>query len=124
MLPHYSAFKVAETFSVLTNLYPGRIDLGVGRAPGSDMKTARMLATDGIPKFERFPQLVEELRQMLNDDEFRPSVTPKPAEPPPIWMLGSSPDSAMLAGRLGLPYNFALFINSDFISSPIKIKNL
>ncbi len=112
MLPHYSAFKVAETFSLLANLYPGRIDLGIGRAPGSDMKTARMLATDGVPKFERFPQLVQALRQMLNDDGFRPKITPKPAEPPPIWMLGSSPDSAMLAGRLGLPYNFALFISS------------
>ncbi|MGB0389395.1 MAG: LLM class flavin-dependent oxidoreductase [Ardenticatenaceae bacterium] len=113
MLPHYSAFKVAETFSLLSNLYPGRIDLGVGRAPGSDMVTARILATDGKPKFERFPQLVQDLRRMLNDDGFRPKVTPRPSEPPPIWMLGSSPDSAMLAGRLGLPYNFALFINSS-----------
>ena len=113
MLPHYSAFKVAETFSLLSNLYPGRIDLGVGRAPGNDMQTARILATDGKPKFERFPQLVQDLRRMLNDDEFRPKVTPKPSEPPPIWMLGSSPDSAVLAGQLGLPYNFALFINSN-----------
>lgn len=112
MLPHYSAFKVAETFSLLTNLYPGRIDLGIGRAPGSDMKTAQILATDGRPKFERFPQLAQELRQMLYDDSFRPKVTPKPTTPPPIWMLGSSPDSAILAGQLGLPYNFALFINS------------
>lgn len=112
MLPHYSAFKVAETFSVLATLYPGRIDLGIGRAPGSDMDTARILATDGRPKFERFPQLVEELSTMLNDPTFRPKVMPRPPKPPPIWMLGSSPDSAILGGRLGLPYNFALFINN------------
>lgn len=115
MLPHYSAFKVAETFSLLSNLYPGRIDLGVGRAPGSDMRTAQMLATDGRPKFERFPMLVEELRHMLNDKEFRPRVTPESPEPPPIWILGSSHESALLAARLGLPYNFALFINSQMI---------
>lgn len=112
MLPHYSTFKVAETFSVLATLYPGRIDLGVGRAPGSDMETARVLATDGQPKFERFPELVQELRQMLTDPDFRPKVMPRPPEPPPIWMLGSSPDSAVLGAQLGLPYNFALFINN------------
>ena len=116
MLPHYSAFKVAETFSLLSNLYPGRIDLGVGRAPGTDMQTARALATDGQPKFERFPHLVQELRQLLNDPDCIPKVTPEPAEPPPMWMLGSSPDSATLAGQLGLPYNFALFINNQMSS--------
>ncbi len=112
MLPHYSAFKVAETFSLLSTLYPGRVDLGVGRAPGSDRDTARILATDGRPKFNRFPQLVEDLRMMLNDPTFRPKVMPRPSDPPPIWMLGSSPDSAALAGQLGLPYNFAVFINN------------
>lgn len=115
MLPHYSAFKVAETFSLLSNLYPGRIDLGVGRAPGSDMRTAQVLATDGRPKFERFPTLVQELRTMLYDETFRPRVTPTTNNPPPIWMLGSSHESAILAGQLGLPYNFALFINGQMI---------
>ncbi len=113
MLPHYSAYKVAETFSLLSNLYPGRIDLGVGRAPGSDLKTAQVLATDGKPKFERFPQLVDELRHMLHDDSFRPRVTPAPSGDLPIWILGSSHESAILAGQNGLPYNFALFINSQ-----------
>ncbi len=115
MLPHYSAFKVAETFSLLSNLYPDRIDLGIGRAPGSDMRTAQVLATDGRPKFERFPQLVQELRTMLYDESFRPRVTPAADNPPPIWMLGSSHESAVLAGQLGLPYNFALFINGQMI---------
>lgn len=113
MLPYYSPFKVAETFSVLANLYPDRIDLGVGRAPGGDMQTAQALATDGHPKFERFPELVEQLGVILHDRDFRPRITPALSQPPPIWMLGSSPDSAILAARLGLPYNFALFINSN-----------
>ncbi len=112
MLPHYSAFKVAETFSMLASLYPDRIDLGVGRAPGTDMDTARILATDGRPKFERFPQLVSDVMEMLNDPSFRPKVMPRPPVPPPVWMLGSSPESAILAAKYGLPYNFALFINN------------
>ncbi|MEM7531800.1 MAG: LLM class flavin-dependent oxidoreductase [Chloroflexota bacterium] len=115
MLPHYSAFKVAETFSVLSTLYPNRVDVGVGRAPGGDMDTARILATDGRPKFERFPVLVEQLRTMLNDRDFRPRVAPVPPSPPPMWILGSSHESAILAAQYGLPYNFALFINSQMI---------
>lgn len=115
MLPHYSAFKIAEVFSLLSNLYPGRIDCGVGRAPGSDMKTAQVLATDGRPKFERFPLLVEELQQRLNDPDLRPRVAPTPITPLPIWILGSSHESALLAAHNGLPYNFALFINSGMI---------
>ncbi|MCB9150156.1 MAG: LLM class flavin-dependent oxidoreductase [Caldilineaceae bacterium] len=121
MLPHYSAFKVAETFSLLSNLYPGRIDLGVGRAPGSDMRTAQILATDGRPKFERFPTLVEELRLMLTDPSFRPRITPAAPSPPPIWMLGSSHESALLAAHYGLPYNFALFINSQMSSQIFEL---
>lgn len=115
MLPHYSAFKIAENFSLLSNLYPGRVDVGVGRAPGSDMKTAQVLATDGRPKFERFPMLVDELQQRLNDPEMRPRIAPTPITPLPIWVLGSSHESALLAAHNGLPYNFALFINSGMI---------
>lgn len=111
MLPHYSAYKVAEVFSMLANLYPGRIDLGIGRAPGADMSTAVAMATDGRPKFERFPQLVEELRSYLQDDDAKPLVSPMPPKDLPIWMLGSSADSAQLAADRGLPYNLGLFIN-------------
>jgi len=114
MLPHYSAYKVAENFATLSNLYPGRIDLGVGRAPGADMKTAVALATDGRPKFERFPVLVQTLMAAINDPTFSPRVAPRPVLPLPIWILGTSPDSAMLAAQLGLPYAIALFINPDF----------
>jgi len=111
MLPHYSAYKVAEQFSLLANLYPDRIDLGVGRAPGADMSTATVLATDGRPKFERFPKLVSELCGFLRDEVSQPLVSPKPPKQLPVWMLGSSLDSAALAAERGLPYNLAAFIN-------------
>ncbi len=120
MLPHYSAYKVAETFSLLANLYPNRIDLGVGRAPGADMSTARALATDGKPKFEKFPQLVEKLSEYLWQEVTEPLVSPKPPEDLPLWMLGSSEDSAALAAKRGLPYNLAAFINPQ--ASPAFIQ--
>jgi luciferase family oxidoreductase group 1 len=111
MLPHYSPYKVAEVFSLLANLYPGRIDLGIGRAPGADMATAVALATDGRPKFDAFPALTAKLSEYLWSENASPIVSPRPPEPIPLWMLGSSPDSAVLAAQRGLPYNLALFIN-------------
>ena len=111
MLPHYSAYKVAEVFSVLSNLYPGRVDLGVGRAPGADMETAQALAQNGRPNFEAFPELVQKLSEYLWQEKTLPLVSPKPAEDIPLWLLGSSPDSAQLAAEKGLPYNLAAFIN-------------
>ncbi|WP_101759520.1 LLM class flavin-dependent oxidoreductase [Oceanicoccus sp. KOV_DT_Chl] len=111
MLPHYSPYKVAEVFSLLANLYPDRIDLGVGRAPGADMATARALATDGQPKFHAFPEQVEKLSHYLWDQHTQPLVSPRPPADLPLWMLGSSPDSAILAAQRGLPYNLAAFIN-------------
>jgi luciferase family oxidoreductase group 1 len=111
MLPHYSPYKVAEVFSLLANLYPGRIDLGIGRAPGADMATAVALATDGRPKFDAFPALTAKLSEYLWSASASPVVSPRPPETIPLWMLGSSPDSAVLAAQRGLPYNLALFIN-------------
>lgn len=111
MLPHYSAYKIAEVFSLLANLYPARVDLGIGRAPGADMTTAVALATDGRPKFEAFPALTAKLSEYLWSEEARPIVSPKPPPNIPLWMLGSSPDSAILAAQRGLPYNLGLFIN-------------
>ena len=111
MLPHYSAYKVAEVFSVLANLYPGRVDLGVGRAPGAEMATAVALATDGRPKFDAFPALTAQLSEFLWSTNTSPLLSPRPPEPIPLWMLGSGPDSAVLAAQRGLPYNLGLFIN-------------
>jgi luciferase family oxidoreductase group 1 len=87
------------------------VDLGIGRAPGADMSTAVALATDGRPKFEKFPELVAQLSDYLWAEKTQPVVSPRPPEDIPLWMLGSSPDSAILAAQRGLPYNLGLFIN-------------
>ncbi len=111
MLPHYSPYKIAEVFSLLSSLYPGRIDLGIGRAPGADMPTATALAGGRRPRFEDFPQLSAELAHYLWEEHTQPVVSPRPQEKIPLWMLGSSADSAVLAAERGLPYNLGLFIN-------------
>lgn len=120
MLPHYSTFKVVEIASLLAALYPGRVDLGIGRAPGADMDTARELSHDGNPRFHRFPQQTEELIHKLQDLRFRPKIFPRPALNPEVWMLGTSADSGMLAAQLGLPYNVALFINPHMDAGILK----
>jgi luciferase family oxidoreductase group 1 len=118
MLPHYSPFKVAEAFSVLAGLYPGRIDLGLGRAPGTDMATSHALQRDRRQSApDDFPQQLAELLAYLEDalPENHPfarlTALPGLPERPEPWLLGSSPQSAIWAGELGLPYSFADFIN-------------
>lgn len=113
MLPHYSEFKVAEVASVLASLFPGRVDIGLGRAIGAGLDTARELAGGGGSRFHEFPQMVAGLAQKLANKRYRPKIFPRPESAPALWMLGTSQDSARLAGELGLPYNFALFINPD-----------
>jgi luciferase family oxidoreductase group 1 len=119
MLPHYSPFKVAETFTLLAALFPGRIDLGLGRAPGTDALTTFALQRDrrdAAP--DDFPQQLAELLAYLEDalppdHPFRSLAATLPGRPelPAVWLLGSSPQSAIWAGHLGLPYAFADFIN-------------
>jgi luciferase family oxidoreductase group 1 len=118
MLPHYSPFKVAETFSVLSGLFPGRIDLGIGRAAGTDPLTAFALQRDrrsAAP--DDFPAQLAELlahydRAFRSDHPFARlgGFLPGGAEQPEVWLLGSSPQSAIWAAQLGLPYAFADFI--------------
>lgn len=121
MLPHYSPFKIAETFAMLAALAPGRIDLGLGRAPGSDQRTAFALQRDRgrhIPATD-FPDHVAELLAYLEgtmpeDHLFQILQQTMPTGGrPEVWMLGSSPDSARWAGEMGLPYCIADFINAD-----------
>jgi luciferase family oxidoreductase group 1 len=121
MLPHYSPFKVAETFSLLAGLFPDRIDLGIGRAPGTDPLTTYALQRDRRQASpDDFPnQLVELLAyfddSLPDDHPFKrlaPNLPGRPHVPEP-WLLGSSPDSAIWAGQLALPYAFADFINPD-----------
>jgi luciferase family oxidoreductase group 1 len=116
MLPHYSPFKVAEQFRVLDALAPGRIDLGVGRAPGSDRRTAMLLNPDARAA-EQFPRQVTELQAWVSGQPLPEGhaghgiqALPMGATVPQLWMLGSSAYGAQLAAHLGLPYAFAHFI--------------
>ena len=119
MLPHYSPFKVAETFSLLAGLFPGRIDLGLGRAAGTDPLTTYALQRDRRQAAaDDFPQQLVELLGYLNDQlpEEHPfarlaKMLPGLPERPEPWLLGSSSQSAVWAAELGLPYAFADFIN-------------
>ena len=117
MLPHYAALKVAEQFRVLEAIAPGRIDLGVGRAPGSDRLTAYALNPAGGDA-DQFPQQIVELQAWLADaplPERHPfaAITAHPRGPtqPEIWVLGSSDYGARLAAHFGLPYAFAYFFS-------------
>lgn len=116
MLSHYSPYKVAENFRMLEVLYPGRIDLGVGRAPGSDGLTAAALAYGNPLGIEYYPAKVKDLVAFVSGQ--RPiteafhdlKATPKAPTAPEVWMLGSSYDSAAYAARFGLAYSHAHFI--------------
>jgi len=118
MLPHYSALKVAEQFRMLETLHPGRIDLGIGRAPGSDQRTARILRYGaGTLGIDHYPRQIQDLVAFLHDDlaaehPWR-GVHAMPSGPsvPELWLLGSSDESALLAAQLGQAFCFAHFIN-------------
>ena len=109
MLPNHAPLVVAEQFATLEALHPGRIDLGIGRAPGTDPATARALRRSGDLGAERFPDDVVELLSFLVDDgpERHPAPVPGRGHLPEVWLLGSSTFSAQLAGLLGLPFSFA-----------------
>lgn len=118
MLPYYSPWKVAEQFLLLEALFPGRIDLGLGRAPGGDQRTARAVA-GGQPASEQFPAQVALLAALLADNlpENHPyrelAMQPRTGSKPEIWMLGSSDFGGSLAAQLGLNFCFAHFINAQ-----------
>ena len=118
MLPHYSAYKVAEQFRVLDALAPGRVDLGVGRAPGSDMRVARLLNPNASRAAEAFPEQVSDLIAWTRGQSHQGAIA-HPRAPdgteagfdraPQVWVLGSSDYGAQLAAHFGLPYAFAYF---------------
>jgi luciferase family oxidoreductase group 1 len=110
MLPHYSALKVSEQFRVLEALAPGRIDLGVGRAPGGDMRTAQALNPHTYGSADHFPEQIRELQAWTAGEPHRGVVAhPRGPHLPEIWVLGSSDYGAQLAAHFGLPYAYAYF---------------
>jgi luciferase family oxidoreductase group 1 len=120
MLSHYSALKVAETFRVLETLYPGRIDLGIGRAPGGDYRTSRALQHGpGALGIEHFPQQIADLIGFLRDavPDGHPfagvQAQPRGESAPELWLLGSSDQSAAYAAHFGCAFSFAHFITDD-----------
>jgi luciferase family oxidoreductase group 1 len=131
MLTHYSALKVAENFRVLQALYPGRIDLGIGRAPGSDPLTAAALAYPGPARDVRhFPQQVADVLAYLNDavDRSHPFVgvhagPGQPAGAPDVWLLGSYVESAHMAAKMGLPFSYAHFFGNGAENGPLIVES-
>ncbi len=119
LLPYYSALKVAEVFRMLEALFPGRIDLGLGRAPGGDLATAQALSNGQYSAADHFAEQVQDLIGFLDDalpaNHAFARVKAMPAGPtaPPIWLLGSSDYSGALAAALGLRFAFAHFINAQ-----------
>ena len=108
MLPNHAPLVIAEQFGTLESLYPGRIDLGLGRAPGTDFTTMRALRRD-LRNGDNFPELLTELRELFAVPKPNQAVRALPGAGLniPIWLLGSSGFSAQLAGHLGLPFAFA-----------------
>ena len=109
MLPNHSPLVIAEQFGTLETIYPGRIDLGLGRAPGSDQETAYAIRRKNMSVAQDFPADVRQLQAYFSEENRRAKVRAFPAEGlhVPLYILGSSTDSAYLAAELGLPYAFA-----------------
>ncbi|UNL83545.1 LLM class flavin-dependent oxidoreductase [Priestia koreensis] len=122
MLPNHSPLVIAEQFGTLESLYPGRIDLGLGRAPGTDQVTARALRRDLHSTGEDFPDQLDELREYFNPTERGPvRAIPGEGLNVPIWLLGSSGFSAQLAGQLGLPFAFASHFSPDYTLTALQL---
>ena len=123
MLPNHAPLVIAEQFGTLASLYPGRIELGLGRAPGSDQMTARALRRERSGSADDFPDDVLELMRYLGPRTPDQKVIAVPGHDTnvPIWLLGSSLFSAQLAGQLGLPYAFASHFAPRFMHEAIRV---
>ena len=109
MLPNHSPLIISEQFGTLASLYPGRIDLGLGRAPGTDQVTAREIRTDRMKAVYDFPNEIKKIQRYFSEENRNSAVRSVLSEGAdvPLWILGSSTDSAYLAAEMGLPYAFA-----------------
>jgi luciferase family oxidoreductase group 1 len=122
MLPNHAPLVIAEQFGTLESLFPGRIDLGLGRAPGTDQRTARALRRNLADSADTFPQDVVELLDYFsgqNDDAVH--AVPGHGLNVPLWLLGSSMFSAQLAAALGLPFAFASHFAPDYLESALQV---
>lgn len=122
MLPNHSPLVIAEQFGTLAELHPGRIDLGLGRAPGTDQRTVLALRRDPRAS-DRFPQDVQELQGYLGEESLVPGITATPGRGTrvPLYILGSSLFGAQLAAALGLPYAFASHFAPDALTEAVAI---
>lgn len=122
MLPNHTPFQIAEQFGTLAALFPGRVDLGLGRAPGAGPELQRALRKDLHRAAEMFPQDVAELRALLTGEpELAIRATPGHGADVELWMLGSSLFGAQLAARLGLPYAFASHFAPDHLDAALAL---
>lgn len=119
LLPHYKPYRVAETYNLLATLYPGRIDLGIGRAPGGSAEASMALSGNFLENVRHMPEKLDELLQFLlhdfakNDMYAKIRPTPVPEILPQPWMLGTSEKSAIAAAERGLPYTFGHFMTDQ-----------
>lgn len=123
MLPNHAPLAIAEQFGTLESIYPGRIDLGLGRAPGTDQQTAAALRRNDLNTAYQFPNDVKALQTYFSSENSRAAVRAFPGEglDIPIWILGSSTDSAYLAAEMGLPYAFASHFAPQQFKQAIEI---
>jgi luciferase family oxidoreductase group 1 len=122
MLPNHNPFVIAEQFGALDAMFPGRIDLGLGRAPGADQRVAQMLHKDIAQASQYFPQDVVELAALFAGDSRLPlQATPGKGAAVEMWVLGSSLFGAQLAAQLGLPYAFASHFAPDQLDAALKV---
>ncbi len=119
LLPHYKPYKVAEVYNMLATLFPGRVDVGIGRAPGGSAEATNALSDNFLQQVWNMPEKVNELLHFLENDfpadhEFaKLSASPIPQEPPVPWLLGTSKKSALLAAENGLAYAFGQFMSGN-----------
>ncbi|HEX6593413.1 MAG TPA: LLM class flavin-dependent oxidoreductase [Bacillota bacterium] len=118
LLPHYRPFNIAERYNLLATLYPGRIDLGIGRAPGGSAEVTMALSENFLENVRKMPQKLQQLLQFLYDDFPKDNMfskispSPVPLTSPQPWVLGTSEKSAQMAAEKGLPYTFGHFMSS------------
>ncbi|MCM3669288.1 LLM class flavin-dependent oxidoreductase [Mesobacillus maritimus] len=119
LLPHYKPYKVAELYNMLATLFPNRIDIGIGRAPGGSAEATTALSENYLQQVWNLPSLVTDLLHFINDDYIPAnphatlSATPVPDTPPEVWLLGTGKKSAILAANEGLSYAFGQFMSSE-----------